>query len=70
MPDSIWNIDEAGFQIGIGKSKMVIIRRHNKASHLGILINRESATVIEATSVEGEVCPAFLILSGRLYYDG
>ena len=69
-PDSIWNMDETGFQIGVGKSKMVITRRHNQASHLGVPTNRESATAIEAISVEGEVCPAFLILSGRLHQDG
>mgnify|MGYP000539518526 CR=1 FL=1 len=69
-PDSIWNMDETGFQIGVGKSKMVITRRHNKTSHLGVPTNRESATAIEAISVEGEVCPAFLILSGRLHQDG
>ncbi|KID81679.1 transposase [Metarhizium guizhouense ARSEF 977] len=62
----IWNMDETGFQIGVGKSRMVVTRRP-RASYLGMPTNRESATAIEAISAGGSHTPAFLILTGAVH---
>ncbi len=69
-PESIWNMDETGFQIGVGKSKMVVTRRQKRTSYLGVPTNRESATAIECISAAGEHIPAFLILSGKVHQSG
>lgn len=63
VPDDIWNMDETGFRIGIGKSAAIVITRRTKSHYFGIPQNRESATAIEAISAAGEAIPAFLILS-------
>lgn len=64
QPEDIWNMDETGFRIGVGKDQLVITRR-TRAQYLGTPENRESATAIEAISAGGSYIPAFLILSGQ-----
>ncbi|KJK73315.1 hypothetical protein H634G_11550, partial [Metarhizium anisopliae BRIP 53293] len=59
-------MDETGFRIGMGKSRMVVTRRP-RASYLGMPTNRESATAIEAISAGGSYTPAFLILTGAVH---
>jgi len=63
-PESIWNMDETGFQIGVGKDHFIVTKRQ-RAHYFGIPENRESATAIEAISAGGHYIPAFLILSGQ-----
>ena len=65
-PVSIWNMDETGFQIGVGKNQFIVTRRQ-RAHYFGIPENRESATAIEAISAGGQYIPAFLILSGQVH---
>lgn len=65
-PESIWNMDETGFRIGIGKDQLIVTKR-KKAHYFGIPENRESATAIECVSAGGNYLPAFLILSGQLH---
>ena len=60
-------MDETGFQIGVGKNKLVVTKRRKRSSYLGVPTNRESATAIEAISVGGLHIPGFLILSGRVH---
>jgi hypothetical protein len=62
-PEDQWNMDEAGFRIGVGKDHMVITKRR-RAHYFGLPENRESATAIEGISAAGQALPAFLILSG------
>jgi hypothetical protein len=64
QPEDIWNMDETGFRIGVGKDQLIITKR-NKAHYFGIPENRESATAIEAISAAGAYIPAFLILAGQ-----
>ncbi|KID67012.1 DDE superfamily endonuclease, CENP-B-like protein, partial [Metarhizium hybridum] len=59
-------MDETGFQIGVGKGRMVVTRRP-RASYLGMPTIRESATAIEAISADGSHTPAFLILTGAVH---
>jgi hypothetical protein len=65
-PDDIWNMDETGFRIGVGKDQLIVTKR-KRAHYFGIPENRESATAIEAISAGGQYIPAFLILSGQLH---
>jgi hypothetical protein len=66
VQEDIWNMDETGFRIGIGKDQVVVTKR-KRAHYFGIPENRESATDIEAISIGGRVIPAFLILSGQIH---
>src|SRR5690606_35899443 len=66
QPSDIWNMDETGFQIGVGKDQLVVTRR-SRATYLGIPTNRESATAVEAISAAGGYIPAFLILTGKVH---
>ena len=66
VPEDIWNMDETGFQIGVGKDQLVVTRRR-RAQYFGLPVNRESATAIEAVSAGGKVVPLFLILSGQVH---
>ncbi|KID81257.1 transposase [Metarhizium guizhouense ARSEF 977] len=66
VDSDIWNMDETGFRIGVGKSRMIVTKR-SRASYLGLPTNRESATAIEAISAGGLSVPAFLILTGAVH---
>ena len=66
VPDDIWNMDETGFRIGVGKNQIVITKR-KRAHFFSIPENRESCTAIEAVSFAGNYIPAFLILAGQLH---
>ena len=66
VPEDIWNMDETGFQIGVGKDQLIVTKR-KKAHYFGIPENQESATAIEAISAGGRFTPAFLILSSQLH---
>jgi hypothetical protein len=66
VPEDIWNMDETGFRIGVGKDQMIVTKR-DRAHYLGIPENRESATAIEAISAGGQYIPAFLVLTGNFH---
>ncbi|KJK73638.1 hypothetical protein H634G_11103 [Metarhizium anisopliae BRIP 53293] len=67
-PDDIWNMDETGFRIGIGKDQLIVTKR--KRAHLfSMPENRESATAIEGISAAGRHLPAFLILTGQKHME-
>ena len=56
VADDIWNMDETGFQIGIGKDQMVVTKRR-RAHYFSLATNRESATAVEAISAPVELFP-------------
>jgi DDE superfamily endonuclease/Tc5 transposase DNA-binding domain len=64
-PDDIWNYDETGFRIGVGRAHEVVTRRIMKdlPSWLADPDNRESLTVIECIRVRGEAIPCFVIFA-------
>jgi hypothetical protein len=66
QPTDLWNMDETGFRIGVGKNQFVITKRRRQ-HYLGVPENLESATAIEAISASGGYIPAFLILSGQMH---
>jgi hypothetical protein len=61
--DDIWNFDETGFRIGVGRDQLVITKQQRQL-YLGHPTNRELVTAIEAVSACGAHIPLFLIFSG------
>jgi hypothetical protein len=61
--DDIWNFDETGFRIGVGRDQLVITKQQRQL-YLEHPTNRESVTAIEAVSAGGAHIPLFLIFSG------
>ena len=61
----IYNFDETGFQIGVGRDQFIITREPKKKLFNGSVTNRESITVLEAVSADGFTCPPLIILSGK-----
>ncbi|KAJ6437104.1 FAD linked oxidase domain-containingprotein [Purpureocillium lavendulum] len=64
LSEDIWNMDETGFRIGVGKDQLIITKR-KRSHYFSIPENRESATLIEAISAGGRNTPAFIILAGQ-----
>ena len=68
QPEDIWNMDETGFRIGMGRDQLVVTRQ-KRSQYFGLEENRESATAIEAISASGRYLPLFLILTGKVHMD-
>ncbi len=64
--DDIWNMDETGFRIGIGKDHLVVTKQR-RTHYFALPENRESATSVEAISPASRYIPAFLIFSGKVH---
>lgn len=64
-PQDIWNFDETGFQIGVGKDQYIITREPKKRIFSGAKTNRESVTIIGAVNAMGSVISPLIILSSR-----
>ncbi|KAM4061549.1 DDE superfamily endonuclease [Hirsutella rhossiliensis] len=64
QPDDIWNMDETGFRVGVGKDQLIVTKR-KRSHYFSVPENRESATLIEAISAAGRFTPAFIILAGQ-----
>jgi hypothetical protein len=65
----IWNVNETGFMIGIGKDQWVLTLDPDRPCHLGSSTNRELVTVIEAVSGDGIVIPPMVILPGKVHQE-
>jgi hypothetical protein len=63
--EDIYNFDETGFNIGIGKDQWIVTREFSKPVWTGSNTNREYATVVEAINAAGDVIPPFIILSAK-----
>lgn len=66
LPEDIWNMDETGFQIGVGSNQLVVTKR-NRRHHLPLHENRERCTSVEAICADGSYIPAFLIPTGIVH---
>ena len=62
LPEDIWNMNETGFRIRIGRDQLVITKQQ-KQLYLNVSSNRESATAIEFISDEEQFISVFLILA-------
>ena len=68
LSEDIWNMDETGFRFTFANSEFVVTREGNRRSwnrSARLFENRESATVIEASSASANVCPPFVIFKGK-----
>jgi hypothetical protein len=69
MPDNIWNMDEAGFQVGIPGGEEVIVPITASELYTPSPENKASITVIEAMSTSGKVTPPVLIIPGKVHME-
>ena len=68
-PESIWNIDETGFRIGIPGGERVIVPHIAKQLYTPSPENRLSITILETVSTVGEVIPPVLVIPGKIHMD-
>ncbi len=69
-PYDIWNFDESGFRIGVGKDQKVITKYPKRRAYLPSVTERENVTLIEAISAAGAHIPPYIILKGQVYQAG
>jgi hypothetical protein len=67
--EHIWNVDETGFMIGVGKDQWVLTRDASRPSYLGSSSSRELVTVIKAVGGCGRVIPPMVILPGKVHQE-
>ena len=65
QPADTWNMDETGFRIGIGKSRIVLTFDKKKKNYIADPDNREYCTAVESVSASGNTIPPALILKGK-----
>jgi hypothetical protein len=63
----MYNYDETGFRVGIGRAYKVITRLKSRRLYLSDPNNRESVTSVETISVDRTVIDPFIILPGANY---
>lgn len=65
-PKDIWNMDETGFQVGLGDTrKIVTARGGGRQNYLANKGARESLTVTEGINAVGGSIPPMLTLNGK-----
>lgn len=67
--EDIWNMDETGFRIGVGRSQWIITTIESRRAYLAADENRELVTSIEAISAGGHVLPPMFILQGKVHME-
>ncbi|KFY97969.1 hypothetical protein V498_01766 [Pseudogymnoascus sp. VKM F-4517 (FW-2822)] len=68
-PESIWNMDETGFRIGIPGGERVIVPRTAKQLYTPSPENRLSITILETVSATGGMIPLVLVVPGKIHMD-
>jgi len=64
-----YNVDETGFQIGIGRDQWIITREPTRPMYLASSSNRELVTVMETVGGDGSVLPPLVIIPGALHME-
>jgi DDE superfamily endonuclease len=67
--EDIWNFDETGFRIGVGKSQWIVTASRARRHYLPSDNSRDYVTAIEAISAGGAVIDEMLILPGRVHLE-
>jgi len=62
--DHVWNMDEIGFRVGIGRGDKVLALKQGKV-YVPSETNRDYTTVVEAVSGRGLSVPPMVILEGQ-----
>lgn len=65
LPSNIYNMDEKGVQLGVGKRVLALVDRDQKNIHQIESGDRELVTVIEAVSADGYFLPPSVIFKGK-----
>jgi hypothetical protein len=58
----IYNIDETGFRISVGRSYTILTQSGNKRERIADLDNRDYITLIKAISATGIALPLMLVV--------
>lgn len=66
-PADIYNFDETGFRIGIGRHQKIITRDLKAKSYIKSSTNRDYVTVIETISADSSTIPPMIILNAASY---
>ena len=66
LPGDIYNFDETGFRIGVGKNQWIVTRDSSREVYLGSCTNQDFVTICKAICSDGTVLPPMVILSGGL----
>lgn len=69
LKEDVYNFDETGFSIGVGRSQWIITRDPKRRSWIPSDSNRLHITVGETVSGNGQVLPLFVILPGVIIQD-
>ena len=64
-PNNLYNMDEKGVQLGVGKQTQALVDRDQKSVHQLKNGDRELVTVIEAVSTDGEALPPSVIFKAK-----
>ena len=65
--DDMYNMDETGFQIGVGKNQWIVTIDPSRQSYLASSNNRDYITIIEEIQGLGEVLPPMVILAATQF---
>ncbi|KFY32618.1 hypothetical protein V493_00029 [Pseudogymnoascus sp. VKM F-4281 (FW-2241)] len=68
-PESIWNMDETGFRVGIPGGERVIVPRAIKQLYTPSPENRISITIREAVSAAGQNIAPVLVVPGKIHME-
>jgi len=67
--EDIWNFDETGFRIGVGRSQWIVTTCTSKRSYLAVDGVRTLVTSVEAVSAGGAVIEEMLIVPGKTHME-
>lgn len=62
----IFNLDDTGFMLGIGTRQHVALPK-GQPHFKGVLVNRQSTTVIKCTGSGGQMSPPVAINAGKIH---
>jgi hypothetical protein len=69
-PDNIWNVDEMGIRVGVGRGKWVVVPAaipHSKHFNtIATLGETEHCTLVEAISAAGRVIEPLIVIQGKI----
>jgi len=69
QPADVYNFDETGFRIGIGRDQWIITCDPNRQVYLASSTNRELVLVCETISDNGTVLPPIIIVPGAIHQE-
>jgi Tc5 transposase DNA-binding domain len=69
IKEDIWNYDETGFRIGVGRSQWIVTTCTSKRSYLATNGARTLITSVEAVSAGGAVIDEMLIIPGKTHLE-